>query len=197
MKVISRNSAFTVIALTLVGCGDASRPAEPTSALTQPSFSSSATDKPSAKGRTIDVDMLDKCDQRTFNAAIGDGTCARRHGTPFAEFIAELTATQNARAWRFAPSWLEAGVGSSIVARNLGGEVHTFTKVAQYGGGIVPLLNQLAGTPIVAPECLTLAPSEFVPPGGSDAEAPFTTVGTVKFMCCIHPWMKTTVKVGS
>ena len=59
------------------------------------------------------------------------------------------------------------------------------------------MLNQLAGTPIVAPECLTLAPAEFVPPGGSDSEAAFTTAGTVKFQCCIHPWMKTTVTVAN
>ena len=194
MKVICCKSAFAVIALTLVGCGDASRPAEPVSTLTQPSFS---TSRGSENGRSIKVDMLDKCDQTTFNAAIGPGTCTRKHGTPFAEFIAELTATQSAHAWRFAPSTLQAAVGSAIVASNRGGEVHTFTKVAQYGGGIVPVLNHLAGTPIVAPECLTLAPAEFVPPGGSDSEAAFTTAGTVKFMCCIHPWMKTTVTVAN
>jgi plastocyanin len=185
-----RKSTFVAIALTLVGCGEASRPVEPVSA----SLSLSAS---SAPGRAIKVNMLDACDAATFNAAIGAGTCSRKQGMPFDNFIKELTNTQSAGAWHFAPMNLTAQVGGAITAYNDGGEVHTFTKVAQFGGGIVPLLNQLAGTPIVAPECLNLAPSEFVPPGGSDPEAPFTAVGTVKFMCCIHPWMKTTVQVKS
>ncbi|MDQ6887540.1 MAG: hypothetical protein M3068_09620 [Gemmatimonadota bacterium] len=195
MAVIRCSSALAVIASTMVGCADASRPSEPVSPLTQPSFSSSTADKTSEGRRTIKVDMLDKCDQATFDAAIGVGTCTRKRGTTFAKFVAELTATQSARAWRFDPSTLEADVGQTIVAINRGGEVHTFTKVAKYGGGIVPFLNQLAGTPDVAPECKTLTRAEFVPPGGSDTEEPFAKSGTVRFMCCIHPWMKTTVTV--
>jgi hypothetical protein len=50
-----------------------------------------------------------------------------------------------------------------LVAVNKGGETHTFTRVAEYGGGIVPFLNDLAQTPIVAPECS--AETTFVPPG--------------------------------
>jgi plastocyanin len=192
MNVVRYSTALAVIASMSVGCGDASRPVEPASTLTQPTFSA---DKTSARSRPIKVDMLDKCDRTTFDAAIGPGTCTRRHGTTFARFIAELTANKSVRAWRNRPSKLEAEMGQRIVAFNRGGEVHTFTKVAEYGGGIVPLLNQLAGTPHVAPECLSLSPAEFVPPGGKDTEEPIATTGTVRFMCCIHPWMKTTVTV--
>jgi plastocyanin len=192
MNAVRCSTALAVIASMSVGCGDPSRPVEPAGTLTQPT---SSADKTSERNHPINVDMLDKCDQATFDAAVGPGTCTRRHGTPFARFIAELTAHQSARAWRNRPSQLEAEVGQTIVAFNRGGEVHTFTKVAKYGGGIVPLLNQLAGTPDVAPECLGLGPAEFVPPGGTDTEEPIATTGTVRFMCCIHPWMKTTVTV--
>jgi hypothetical protein len=33
------------------------------------------------------------------------------------------------------------------------GETHTFTEVAQFGGGLVGLLNDLSGNPVPAPEC--------------------------------------------
>jgi hypothetical protein len=58
-------------------------------------------------------------------------------------------------------------VGQTLLAANRGGEVHTFTEVEKFGGGIVPDLNALSGNPTPAPECLTLAPDDFVPPGGT------------------------------
>ncbi len=43
--------------------------------------------------------------------------------------------------------------------------MHTFTHVKAFGGGIVPLLNDLAGVPTPAPECLQLEDDDFVAPG--------------------------------
>jgi plastocyanin len=112
----------------------------------------------------------------------------------FPEFIAQLTAHQFAGAWHNAPSQTDAWVGDSIQAVNNGGEVHTFTRVAAYGGGIVPPLNDLSGNPDVAPECNVA--TDFVPPGGTDTDE-LDKAGELKFQCCIHPWMRTTVTVKS
>ncbi len=137
------------------------------------------------------VSMMDACDP-SFNVFIGPGTCVRNGGVPFNVFIAQLTAHQSAGAWHNAPSQTDAWLGDSLVAVNKGGEVHTFTRVAAFGGGIVPLLNELSGTPNVVPECA--AESTFVPPDGTDTET-LDQSGELKFQCCIHPWMRTTVLV--
>lgn len=142
------------------------------------------------------VNMHDACDSATFNAAVGPGTCARPGGVSFNEFVAQLTAHQSAGAWHNAPSQMSAKIGETLVAVNRGGEVHSFTRVAAFGGGIIPFLNALAGTPNVAPECAAIAPNELLAPGGTDNEEPLAA-GTSLFQCCIHPWMRTTVRVGS
>src|SRR6266566_1364623 len=131
------------------------------------------------------VTMMDACDGPTFNEAIGEGTCTRNGGVSFSEFVALLTAHQFAGAWRNSPSQTDAKLGDALLAVNNGGEFHTFTRVADFKGGVVPFLNQLAGTPDVAPECI--AETDYVAPGGSDSEL-LNQTGELKFQCCIHPW---------
>ena len=150
----------------------------------------------SSSGTARLVNMHDACDSATFNAAVGPGTCARPGGVQFNEFVAQLTAHQSAGAWHNAPSQMDAKIGETLVAVNRGGEVHSFTRVTAFGGGIVPFLNVLAGTPNVAPECAAIAPDELLAPGGTDTEPPLVA-GTSLYQCCIHPWMRTTVRVGS
>ena len=109
----------------------------------------------------------------------------------FAHFIDQLTKHGTIGSWRFTPLEATLHVGDEFVAVNRGGEDHTFTEVEEFGGGVVPVLNQLAGTPNVAPECLN---AEFVPPGGTvrdDARE----AGTEKYQCCIHPWMKLEARI--
>jgi hypothetical protein len=80
-------------------------------------------------------------------------------------------------------------VGQTLLAVNQGGEVHTFTEVENFGGGIVLALNALSGNPVPAPECLNLVAGDFVAPGASytdEVEEP----GTEHYQCCIHPWMR-------
>lgn len=148
-----------------------------------------------ASGTTRLVSMHDACDSATFNAAVGPGTCNRPGGVAFSEFVAQLTVHQSAGAWHNAPSQMTAKVGETIIAVNRGGETHSYTRVAAFGGGIVPFLNALAGTPNVAPECATIPLAELLPPGGTDTEDPLAA-GTTLFQCCIHPWMRTTVHAG-
>jgi hypothetical protein len=149
-----------------------------------------------ASGPSRLVSLHDACDSTTFNAAVGPGTCDRPGGVSFSEFVAQLTAHQSAGAWHNAPGQMSAKVGDVPVGVNRGGETHTFTKVAAFGGGVIPFLNALAGTPNIAPECAALGPDEFLAPGGTDTEEPLTA-GTTLFQCCIHPWMRTTVHAGS
>jgi len=145
------------------------------------------------------VRLLDDCDPATFNAVLGDGACVGNGHTTFDEFIAELAATQDAHKWRNQPSQMLLNVGRPTFIENPGGETHTFTEVAEFGGGFVDELNGISGNPVPAPECLNFGSIVFIPAGGT-AEGPTAgstdmPVGTHKFQCCIHPWMRTVVEV--
>jgi len=199
MRIVTA-TVFALFGSFLLACSGAGHTATPTSPSAQPSFASAsaAPSNPqsstavSAGPATRQVGMFDACDAPSFTQAGID--CARNHGMPFPELIAQLVAHQFAGAWHFAPSRTDAKLGDALVAVNKGGEVHTFTRVASFGGGIVPELNALAGTPTIAPECST--ETTFVPPGGTDTET-LDRTGELKFECCIHPWMRTTVLVKS
>jgi hypothetical protein len=83
-----------------------------------------------------------------------------------------------------------------VTARNNGGEFHTFTRVAAFGGGCIAALNgPLELSPV--PECsipgIILATGAV--PGASVTTGSLGT-GTHRFECLIHPWMRTTVSVG-
>ena len=179
--------------LLLVGCGDPVRPTGPSAAM---SAAASRVVASRAHAGTRRINMMDACDATTFNAAVGAGTCSRRHGVRFEDFIAELTRNARAGAWHFAPPTTTARSNETLLALNRGGEVHTFTRVAAFGGGIVPQLNDLSHNPVVAPECTTLEEDDFVAPGGTYEEA-IDANGTLLFQCCIHPWMRLTVRVPS
>lgn len=144
------------------------------------------------------VRLLDDCDPVTFNQVLGDGACVGNGHTTFDEFIAELSATQDAHAWRNQPSNMLINVGRPTFIENRGGEAHTFTEVAEFGGGFVDQLNGISGNPVPAPECLNLANILIIPPGAS-VDGPTAgsdlSVGLHKFQCCIHPWMRTVVEV--
>jgi plastocyanin len=152
----------------------------------------------SATSATRQVQALDDCDPVTFNAAVGPGTCVKSGSTTFSEFIAQLLAQGRAPAWRFAPGQLKLAAGGTLAANNRGGEDHTFTEVASFGGGCIAALNNLLGlTPV--PECAGFPGGAFaatlVPPGGTVTTKPLTP-GVHRFQCLIHPWMRTTVTVG-
>jgi plastocyanin len=143
------------------------------------------------------VQVLDDCDAATFNAALGDpNACVKAGGTTFQEFISQLVAMGRAPAWRFAPESLTLAAGGSIDAYNRGGEFHTFTEVAAFGGGCIAPLNQILGLTAV-PECAnagTLFATTGIAPGGELEGAPLSS-GTHLFQCLIHPWMRSTVVV--
>jgi len=185
--------SMAIVALTLAAC---EAPSGPAGAAVMASRASSQAGTNGARDRL--VNMMDACDSATFAVGTGDPAgCTRKHGVRFDQFIAELQRTGVAGAWHNAPPEMTARVGETLVAVNRGGEIHTFTKVAHFGGGIVPALNQLSGNPVPAPECLNLAPSEFIPPGAADRDDTISAPGTTLYECCIHPWMRTVVHATS
>ena len=137
------------------------------------------------------INVKDACDPTSFGGAGVD--CLRNGRLLFAKFLDQLGKHGIMRAWHFAPSVLHAKVGQTLMAVNRGGEVHTFTEVEEFGGGIVPVLNALSGNPDVAPECLALQADDFIQPGGFDADDEVEEPGTEHYQCCIHPWMRATV----
>lgn len=147
------------------------------------------------------IRMYDDCEPTTFNAVLGDGACIANGHTTFDEFIAELAATQDAHKWRNQPSQMHLNVGRPTIIENRGGEVHTFTPVANFGGGFIPDLNGISGNPVPAPECLNVPSLVFIPAGateeGPTAGSSDLPVGVTKFQCCIHPWMRTVIEVAS
>ena len=142
------------------------------------------------------VVILDACDGPWFDAVLGEGACTRSGGVTFETFIGQLVTRGEAPAWRFAPGQAGLAAGGHLTAPNKGGEFHTFTEVAAFGGGCVEELNEILGLHPV-PECeiagifgaTGVAPGEAVRTGALSA-------GTHRFMCLIHPWMRTTVQAG-
>src|SRR3954470_6004675 len=141
------------------------------------------------------VSIQDQCDPASFNAALGAGTCTRQGNTTLAQFNTELNATHQVAAWRFLPNNLTIRVGQRLTETNNGGEVHTFTEVAQFGGGIVPALNQASGNTVVASECQQLSASDMIAAGTTHTGDVETTAKTELYQCCIHPWMRATVTI--
>jgi hypothetical protein len=160
-----------------------------------------------AAGEPLVVRIQGPCDPATFNAAVGPGTCVGDGTITFPHFIAELTSAHKVGAWHFDPAAGTLDPGTVLSLDNRSGETHTFTKVKEFGGGFIGLLNGLSGNPVPAPECATATIGGLIPkppsPSNIFVEAGETETGptagtsimpsgtTTKFQCCIHPWMRT------
>ena len=106
------------------------------------------------------VVALDECDPATFNLLGngGPGFCKNvalgytglGYATTFSKLFAEAASLKPDPKWDFEPDNLTVKEGTPIIAVNQGGEPHTFTEVANFGGGFVPPLN---GGEDAAPEC--------------------------------------------
>ena len=151
-------------------------------------------DKGSGKDGAQVIQLQDRCDPATFDAALHDpNACVRDGGTTFADFFAEFLKNGSVGHWRFHPDDVQIRAGQSLTAVNVGGEFHTFTRVDQFGPGCVDALNQGQAPPAFCADPAVF-PGTGVPPGGS---RPVTGLapGTYKFQCLIHPWMHTVVTV--
>jgi plastocyanin len=186
-----RKLTVTLGALSLAivqgACSDHQTPTSPLSSGATASFSATANND-----RTVSI--LDACDGPSFAAA--QIACSRQSGVTLDQFISELTARGTVGAWHFAPSNINVFTGQTLDVINRGGEVHTFTQVAHFGGGIVPLLNDLSGNTVEAQECKQLAQSDFIPPGATHHED-IDHEGAELYQCCIHPWMRAVVSASN
>src|SRR5919108_6247392 len=92
---------------------------------------------------SVAVAVNDACEPTSFNAVLGPGACVGSGTVTFSQFIAELSATHQVATWNFSPANFTIEKGDRLVVTNRGGEEHTYTEVAQFGFGIVPILNTL------------------------------------------------------
>jgi len=161
----------------------------------------------------VDIEVQDRCDPVTFDAALGAGACARPAGeggrvVTVDEFVDRLQRTHEHKAWRLKPERVTIKHGTPLnIAMTRGGERHTVTEVPSFGLGCIGAINALVfpdqdptAFPAVCDAPLTFASGVTVP--GGNAIRPgesFSFTGLAKgmhrFFCAIHPWMKTTVTV--
>jgi plastocyanin len=99
--------------------------------------------------------------------------------------------------WDFEPDTLRIKEGTELSVVDQGGEPHTFTEVARFGGGFIPGLN--APGEDTVPECdggfanVTVARTRILQ--GSTLQVNRLSKGVHYFQCCIHPWMRVKVVV--
>jgi plastocyanin len=145
---------------------------------------------------------LDECDPITFNAALGPDFCrnvalgALGFATTLQDLFAKAAAKKPDPGWDFEPDFVKVKQGTALIVTDQGGEPHTFTEVKKFGGGFIEGLN--AGESVV-PECqggfssVEVAKTRIIQ--GSQATVTDLSKGEHHFQCCIHPWMRMTVKV--
>jgi len=165
------------------------------------SFVSAAVAQESQPG-LVQVVALDECDPATFNAVLGLDFCknvalaALGYTTTFNDFFALAAAGTPDPGWDFEPDVVRIKKGTTLSVVDQGGEPHTFTEVAKFGGGFIEPLN--AGEPTV-PECVggfkNIAVARTRILQGSHLDITQLSKGTHRFECCIHPWMRMTVEV--
>jgi hypothetical protein len=202
---MTRLSAGTTLALlTLIAaCGrdassrEATAPDADADVVARASTLSSRGD-PAGDGdhRIAIIDDCDPADAAWANV----GGCVQRRGTvTLAEFNAEAssslapTSVIGHASWRNDPAYDVIMEGQSLVVWNDGGRPHTFTKVAEFGGGRAPNPALNKGL-VTAPNCATPATSPNVAPGDRTVISGLP-VGSHRFQCCLHPWMRAVIEV--
>ena len=143
---------------------------------------------------------LDECDPATYNAALGPDFCKNvtlGAFTTLTDLFAKAASGTPDPGWDFEPDTLKLKEGTTLSVTDQGGEPHTFTEVAKFGGGFIPGLN--APGEEVVPECtggfsnVAVAKTRILQ--GSDIKVADLSKGTHLFQCCIHPWMRVKVEV--
>jgi plastocyanin len=159
-----------------------------------------------AQPNLVQVVALDECDPDTFNTALGTGgtgfchnvaLAALGYATTLDQLFAEATGPGiGDPGWDFEPDKVVIKKGTILEVVDQGGEPHTFTEVAKFGGGFIPGLN---GGEDTVPECaggfknLAVARTRVVQ--GSHLDITGLSKGQHFFECCIHPWMRIEVDV--
>ena len=184
-----------LLAWTLGGCSDDPVGRDPTLATTPSPNQTASLSVGGDRDGGHQILILDDCDPDDPAWAPTGGCLLKQGRVTNAEFNLLLRSplslsTVGHPAWRNEPSYLDIGPDKSVRVTNAGGRLHTFTEVAQFGGGRVPPLN--IGL-VPAPEC-TIPSTTDVPPGES-MRIMNLAVGIHRFQCCIHPWMRELIAV--
>ncbi len=155
-----------------------------------------------AQENIAEIVALDECDPVTFNAVLGPDFCknvAIGASTKLSDLFAKAAAGTPDPGWDFEPDIAHIKKGTTLIVVNQGGEPHTFTEVAQFGGGFIPGLNAPGENTV--PECtggfsnVAVARTRILQ--ASHLDIPGLSKGKHFFQCCIHPWMRVTVDVKS
>jgi plastocyanin len=148
------------------------------------------------------VVALDECDPVTFNAVLGPDFCKNvalgvlGYATTLTDLFAEAANGTPDPGWDFEPDTVKIKEGTILTVVDQGGEPHTFTEVAKFGGGFIPGLNDGKDT---VPECaggfknVAVAKTRILQ--GSQTQVTNLSKGEHLFECCIHPWMRVKVEV--
>jgi plastocyanin len=194
MRSVASGWVGLVVAVVVAACSQDSV-TQPAGAARAPAAHPAGYRGASASSDGHHVAILDECDP-SDPAWAPTGGCTLKHGdVSFAEFQA-LVGSPHANdvvghpGWRNDPSYLSVPNGTTVKVRNEGGRAHTFTWVAQFGGGRVPPLNRALRP---APECLSPAVVTLQP--GDSQDVPAASDGINRYQCCIHPWMRAEIKV--
>jgi plastocyanin len=150
----------------------------------------------------VQVVALDECDPNTFNAALGPDFCknialaALGYATTLSDLFQKAGQGTPDPGWDFEPDAVKIKEGGTLSVVDQGGEPHTFTEVAQFGGGFIDGLNHGEST---VPECaggfsnVAVAKTRILQ--ASTVDITGLKKGKHLFECCIHPWMRVTVEV--
>jgi plastocyanin len=150
--------------------------------------------------RAAQIVALDECDPSTFNALLGPDFCrnvAIGASTTLSDLFAKAAGGEPDPGWDFEPDVLKIDQGTDLSVVDQGGEPHTFTEVAHFGGGFIAGLNAPGET--VVPECsggfanVAVAKTRILQ--ASTVHVSDLSKGTHYFQCCIHPWMRVKVEV--
>jgi plastocyanin len=152
--------------------------------------------------RVAQVVALDECDPTTFNAALGPDFCknvalaALGYATTLSDLFQKAANGTPDPGWDFEPDTVKIKEGGTVSVVDQGGEPHTFTEVAQFGGGFIAPLNHGEAT---VQECVggfskvPVAKTRILQ--GSTVQITGLSKGEHHFQCCIHPWMRMNVEV--
>lgn len=155
---------------------------------------------PGPAPRIAQIVALDECDPVSFNQALGADFCKNvtlGAFTTLPDLLANAAAGTPDPGWDFEPDTLNIKEGTIVSVVDQGGEPHTFTEVAKFGGGFVAPLN--APGEDTVPECaggfknLDVAKTRILQ--GSQTQVTNLSRGEHLFQCCIHPWMRMKVEV--
>ena len=179
-------SRFTLIKVGLVAAGLV--------------FAGAAHEELAPPPTSVQVVALDECDPTTFNAALGPDFCKNvtlGAFTVLTDLFSKAQAGTPDPGWDFEPDALTIKQGTTVNVVDQGGEPHTFTEVAHFGGGFIPPLNTPGESTV--PECnggfanVAVARTRILQ--GSQLQVTGLSKGEHEFQCCIHPWMRLKVEV--